>query len=368
MTSIPPIYFYIPESDLPVGGIPEDADIHWSGFKNAMLNSPLGNSVYCWTLQTYLRLKTDGFPCKLTGIIPNEGIILAHRSSLPFNLIPKPKQLIVCLKADHEQHPYAQLQVVQNPQDTKTVRDSYYISLWSQPGLIPRDLARGDRFENIAYFGIEKNLAPELRDSSWSEQLKSLGLRWLIASQERWNDYSDIDGIVAVRNFSDRESYNFKPATKLYNAWHAGVPAILGCDSAFQTERQSELDYLEVASVNDTIVALQRLRDDKELRYAMMENGRVRAEATQPEKLVSQWHTFITDVAIPAHNRWCNLSSLTQKIYLARRYLAVKENNLKPHPLYAHDHQYVVNEHIGIVDWGIISIMQIYRKVKKLLA
>ncbi len=361
MTNIPSVYFYIPKSDWPECEIPVNADTNW-----LLYESKPNNGVYAWTLQTYIRLKADGFPCELTDTIPTEGVVFAHRYSLPFNFKPKPRLLIVCLKADHDQHPYAQLHVVQNKQEISP-DGCYYIPLWRQPGLIKRDRARGDKFENVAYFGIEKNLALELKAESWSKQLQDLGLRWQIVAPDGWNDYSNIDAIVAVRSFQHQESYTYKPATKLYNAWHADVPAILGSDSAFRAERQSELDYLEVASVNDAIIALKHLRDRKELRDAMVENGRVRAAATQPETLINQWRTFITDVAVPAYHRWCQTSNLNQKIYLARHYLTIKENNLKPHPLYPHDHQQVGNEQMDIQQELIISTMQLYRQVKKLL-
>ncbi|MBD1879926.1 hypothetical protein [Coleofasciculus sp. FACHB-T130] len=315
---LPPIYFYLPQSDW-VEDMPKSADTYWQGF---------GQGIYCWTLQTYLRLKADGFPCELIGTMPTEGIVLAHRRSFPFALQPQPKLLMVCFKADYERHPYAQLHVVQNPQEEFTFKESSYIAHWSQPGLIPRDPSRGDRFENAAYFGITHNLADELKKPLWQEHLKALGLSWHIVKPERWNDYSDVDVVVAVRSF-DRQDYTWKPATKLINAWCAGVPAILGTDSAFRAERQSELDYLEVASLEDAIAALQRLRDDKQLRRAMMENGRVRAEKTQPARLVTQWSNFLTDVAVPAYERWYTASAWSRQTFLQRRSLAIKINSVQ---------------------------------------
>ncbi len=366
MKDIPPIYFYIPQSDFPAGGVPENADLDWSGFQEAMRDVTFGNSVYCWTLQTYLYLKSAGFSCRLTETIPDKGIIIAHRSSIPFNLRPKLKLFLISIKADHDQHPYANLQIVQNHQDANSIGNSYYIPLWSQPGLISRHPARGDKFENIAYFGIEKNLASEFKDPSWSKQLEALGLRWQIVSQDRWNDYGDIDAVVAVRSFENQEVYKYKPATKLYNSWLGCVPAVLGCDSAFRNERRSELDYLEVASVSDTIEALKRLRDNKALREAMVKNGIERAEVFSSENLVIRWRNFLTNVAIPAYYRWCN-SGWQQKLYLAKHYLTVQENNLKPNAVYPHDQDTVNNDHIGVKDSAIVSTMQMYRQVRKLV-
>lgn len=219
----------LPQYHLLVENLPESADIYWEGF---------AYGVFSWTLQTYLRLQATGFPCKLVSSMPEEGIVLTHRDCLPDNLQPGSRLLIVCLQADRKRHPYAQLHIVQNAQAAlkKSVTplwDNYYIPHWFQPGLIPRHPERGDRFENIAFFGKEENLAPELKQPSWNEQLQALGLSWHIVSSDKWNDYSYVDAVLAVRELNIQATYTSKPATKLYNAWQAGVPAILGCDSAF---------------------------------------------------------------------------------------------------------------------------------------
>lgn len=328
---LPPIYFYIPKDNWP-SVMPKSADSYWQ-WQNST-GGAYRSGKYNWTLQTYLYLKADGFDCELIDSIPDEGIVVAHRDFLPFNLKPTPSVLFVCIQADRPNHPYAQLHLVQNPEDEKlsqpvSLWNSHYIPYWSQPELIPRDQARGDRFENVGYFGIRYNLAPELKAPSWEQQLNALGLRWQVIPPNRWNDYSDIDVVIAVRSFDYQGSYIWKPASKLVNAWHAGVPIILGRESAYQFLRQSEFDYLEADSITDLISALKRLRDDKELRHAIIENGFVRAETTQPAKLVVQWRDFLTNVATPAYQRWRTASSLSRQIFLQRRFLIIKMDGMK---------------------------------------
>ncbi|QLE59077.1 glycosyltransferase [Nostoc sp. TCL26-01] len=319
MKDIPAIYFYLPQSEWPKDGIPDSVETHWWLFMKG---------TYCWTIQTYLRLQADGFPCKLVGTLPDEGIVLAHRDSLPDNLqIPGSKLFIICLKAERDPQPEAQIHVVQNSQEASTILsfwDCYYIPLWPQPGLIPRNPGRGDRFENLAYFGLPRNLAPELQDPAWEEQLQALGLRWrIISSNKLVHDYSEIDVVLAVRSF-DSQRHIAKPATKLFNGWHAGVPVIGGAESALQAERQRELDYIEVTSIKDTLLALQRLRDDVNLRQAMVENGRRRAAEIQVANLTAKWREFLMNVAIPAYENWCMQSSLARQTSFIQRYLALK--------------------------------------------
>ena len=326
---LPSIYFYIPESDWPAE-MPEKASTYWQ-WQCSQVGS---RGIYNWTLQTYLQLQAACFPCELVGKFPTLGIVVAHRDSLPDDLRPGPQLFIICIQGDKARHPYAQLHLVQNSQEEMLVRgvklwESHYIPFWPQPGLLPRDPNRGDRFENIAFFGRERELATELKTPMWQEQLSQLGLQWQIVSRDRWHDYSQVDAILAVRNFGKQSDYQWKPASKLVNAWHAGVPAILSRESAYRAERQTELDYIEVNSMAEVFTALQKLRDHPEFRKAMVDNGKLRAEAIKPTKLVEKWCSWLEGVAIPAYERWCQAPSWERQTFLTRRYLAVETKDLR---------------------------------------
>lgn len=322
VNGLPPIYFYISE----FCWIPVDIDAALTNSEVALKAFSYGPG--CWTLQTYLRLKAIGFPCELVRKLPEKGIVLAHRDCLFDELQPRSKVLLICLQADREHpHPYAQLHVVQNPTHTRLIRNSFFIPLWIQPGLIPRDATRGDRFETVAFFGAPENLAPELQAPAWRKQVAAFGLNWQVRSRDRWHDYSDVDAVIAVRDF-EKSAFPIKPATKLFNAWHAGVPAILGRESAFRSECRSQLDYLEATSPEEVVSALQRLRDDQELRRAMVANGQQRAEETHPDRLVEVWSSFLTQVAVPAYERWCRTSRLERLSFLSQRYGATLPQRL----------------------------------------
>ncbi|MDJ0578214.1 MAG: hypothetical protein QNJ65_24050 [Xenococcaceae cyanobacterium MO_234.B1] len=319
-----PIYFYIPEADLPTD-LPVHADTYWVGFRRG---------IYCWTLQTYLRLKAEDFPGQLVGKLPEEGIIISHWDSLPPDLQPNSRQLIICCQADRSRHNYAQIHIVQNPtgldKNLMVLGDrfflagyNYYLPLWVQPGLIKRDVNRGNLFQNIAFFGSEKNLLPELQQASWQQQVQELGLNWQVISDFNcWHDYREIDAILAVRSFS-KTDFTWKPAAKLYNAWHAGVPAILGRESAYRAERKSELDYLEVGSIADIITALKKLRDNPNLYQKMISNGSLRAQETIPAKLTARWKHLILQKLIPIYTHWCN-SPWYRQTFLLRRQWAIE--------------------------------------------
>jgi hypothetical protein len=330
--SLPPIYFYIPKNQWPVGDLPETPEEYgqWMSF----WNSRYGRGKYDWTLQTYLHLKSDGLPCKLIDFIPDRGILISHRDFLPNNLQPLPKLLVICIKVDREPHPWAQLHVVQNHRDEllqrqPTLWQSYPLRFWVQPKLIPRDLARGSRFENAAFFGVAGTLAPQLRSLEWEEKLAVLGLRWEAVECHRWQDYSEVDVAVAVRSFDGNNTFDSKPASKLINAWHAGIPAILGRESAYRNERKSELDYIEVTSMDEAIAALFRLKSDRTLRFAMVENGKIRAREINNACTILQWRNFLTATAYPAYYRWCGTSLEQQQLFLKRRYVSFQFHQVR---------------------------------------
>ncbi|OKH56232.1 hypothetical protein NIES2101_00145 [Calothrix sp. HK-06] len=324
-----PIYFYIPKDDLPNNQVPPVLDTDEIDAYLQPLGTPTNRgTTYNWTLQTYLRLKASGFSCTLTSVIPKQGILIAFRGSLSFQLKPTSQLLIICLLADAGFHPWAQLHVVQNYRQTKIIKDSHYIPHWPQPGLIPRSYTRGELFENIAYLGDAANLAPEFKSLLWLEQMQSLGLNWRVMPPSSWNDYSNVDAIVAVRSF-DKQDYIHKPATKLYNAWLAGIPAILGHESAYQSERKSELDYIEVTSPSEVILALKRLRDHKQLRQAIIENSLVRSQEINFTNLVMRWRDFITQTAIPEYEYWSAKSHLSQQYFFIQKNLGLRINGIK---------------------------------------
>jgi hypothetical protein len=318
---LPPIYFYIPQTSSQAN-LPTSFQEYWQWQVSRGANAA---DRYFWTLQTYLRLHDAGFPCELATTLPEAGIVVSHRHCLPDDLQPQSNLLIVCLQADKGRHPYAQLHVVQNPRQQVRKRflslwESYFIPHWIQPELLPRDPKRGNLFQNIAFFGFEHNLVHELRQPSWVEFLQALGLKWcVIGGIDRWHDYREIDVVLAVRSFGYSWDHTWKPATKLYNCWHAGVPAILGRESAFQAERKNELDYLEVGSYQELIQKIKLLQANPELRRAMIEQGRVRAGETCPEKMLKRWQDFLVDVAVPAYHSWCSISTAEQQRFLQRR-------------------------------------------------
>ncbi|MBI4916623.1 MAG: hypothetical protein HY825_12315 [Acidobacteria bacterium] len=260
---------------------------------------------HAWTVQTCVRLARAGLPVSLADRAPSHGIVVFHakeRRELLRSLPARADVLLVGIRADNGECRAADAEVVQNGRFADG-RRRVFIPFWPQPGLVPRDPGRGATIRRAAFKGFTRNLASELRSPAWSGFLDSLGIDWVLDGMDfhdhlngrdglRWADYRDIDLVVAVRE-TDLRLHTEKPAAKLYNAWAAGVPAVLGCEHAYRELRHSELDYLEVADLAGAQAAVARLLGDPALYRRMVEHGRRRAGEFAPERILERWRTLL---------------------------------------------------------------------------
>lgn len=162
------------------------------------------------------------------------------------------------------------------------------MSHWPQPGLIPRDPARGDRLETIAYFGSDQYEPHFVKTDAFQEALRQRKVSFVNRFQGTWHDYEGVDAVLAIRDCPSVVLAT-KPASKLVNAWKAGVPALLGPEPAYQELRVSPLDFLETGSAEAVLDSIDRLRQEPGLYRRMAEQGAKRAEAFQNDALIEQW-------------------------------------------------------------------------------
>lgn len=266
--------------------------------------------VHVWVGQTYLRLKRAGYPVVLSATLPASGIVVTHADHVAQVLCTRrmwSNLTIVAARADRPAQRYADVEVVQNAASATGAR-THHLQHWPQPGLVPRDPARGDTVVNIAFKGTVGEMAPEFAAPAWSEALDAQGMQWQCDAvtwggntatyATSWNDYSAIDVVVALRK-DISHLYAKKPASKLINAWLAGVPAILGPEHAYRELRQSDLDYIEVTSAAGAALALARLKADPALYRAMVDNALRRAHEVRTETCVASWARLLFET-VPA--------------------------------------------------------------------
>jgi hypothetical protein len=264
-----------------------------------------------WILQTYLRLARERYPVELAWKPPEEGIVVFHAKEgrrLRSRLRGTENLVLVGVRGDNREPLMADFEIVQNGRFANG-RKRFFIPHWPQPGLLPRDPDRGARIERVAYKGFDANLHPDFRQVDWADFLAGHGIAWITDSVRfagpatdeaalSWPDFRTIDLIVAVRP-RERKMRTSKPATKLVNAWLAGVPALLGPEYQFREIRRSDLDYIEVSSAEEAKVAVRRLLADPDLYREMVENGRMRATEFSAEAILGRW-TELLYQTIPA--------------------------------------------------------------------
>jgi hypothetical protein len=336
------IFFYVPSSDL-VKSVPSSISEYWEWADDFIRRFPAklpdGRDdctwigPYNWTVQTFIHLRDDGFPCELTASLPTEGIIIAHGDFLPASLVPSAKQFVVEIKPDRSlQCIFANFVIVQNRHDPiqfgvpRLLIRSAYVNYWPQPGLMVRDSNRGDRFENVCFMGNHEQF---LRQTDVLEaEIRRLGLRWTMMPREKWHDYREVDAIVAIRPSDSGApandpaaavfATNRKPASKLFNAWLAGVPAVLSSDVAYRDLRKSELDYLEANNIPEVVDSLRQLMDNAGLRRSVVENGRRRAPEFSADETLRAWKAIIGNLIVPEYAAWSRSSLRRGRLYLTR--------------------------------------------------
>lgn len=259
-----------------------------------------------WVVQTYLHLSARGLDCNLTGDIPSSGIVLAHHDDFPPESDIPASTYWVCAQADRTTvQPYADFLILQNPTQRAISLQPYtYLPHWPQPGLIPRDSRRGDEFRNATFFGELQNIHEGLKTPTFTQWCNNNNIHFDIAPRSRWHDYSTSDAVIALRP-SDKGWSSEKPPTKLINAWIAGVPAILGLESAFRSEGRVGTDYLEVHTISDLCSALLLLRANPQLRQKIAAAGTLQAQRFNASSIADRWLNLLVHGVFPrAESKW----------------------------------------------------------------
>lgn len=253
-----------------------------------------------WVLQTYLWLRRRGLAAELSTRPLPGALCVVHYDDLRARDLAA-DSYVLGARGDRPPMLLADQQVVQTPLLANGV-SSHFVPNWPQPGLLARDPARGLRVERVGFVGRERNLSPEFRSPEFRRALALRGFA-LVVREDRWWDHRDLDAILAVRTASPAK-LRTKPASKLVNAWHAGCPALLGPEPAFEARRLSSLDYLPVATPEEALAALRRLREETGLYSAMVENGRRRAREFSAPAIAARWEELLAGPVAEDFERW----------------------------------------------------------------
>lgn len=278
----------------------------------------------------YLMLKDQGMDVRISREYPREGIFIIHKANAR-RFLWNPDLFVVSLQWDYKRDDRAQMHLVSNHYKT-TKAALGWLDRFSFAGLqcynppvmhsvfTHRDPGCGDRFENIAFIGDPKNLDDEFKTEAFLNEVKALGMRFIVIEDpQKLSDLSDVDVVLAIRKFG--QVINNKPPVKLINAWRGHVPAILGCEVGYREAWQNEYDYIEVDSMEETLAALKRLKDDVDYRNRMIANAKERAIPFSAQGQQEAWVRFFKEKVLPANAKWQRRSLIGKSIFLVVRWI-----------------------------------------------
>src|SRR5690606_20977353 len=198
-----------------------------------------------WIALTSARLRAAGAAVALDNRVPAAGVVLFYagdkHAAWRQQRATGSRALLAAVRSDRKPVGLADVEIVQNAASADG-RRSLHVPHWPQPGLRPRDPARGDRPRTILYPGTAGNLHPDFLGEPWAAFLRERGLQLRCHFKSAgdappaYHDLREIDLMLALRPRGAGLVRN-KPGWKLFNAWLAGVPALLGPEAGYRELR-----------------------------------------------------------------------------------------------------------------------------------
>lgn len=295
-----------------------------------------------WIVKTYLYLRRRGLDVRLVSKMAPNAINVVLNTDLGIRQFAYQSYVVSC-RADSFRPTICHHTIVQNPHNVLSSTD-HLVQHWPHPGLIPRDISRGSRLKTVGYIGDRLNLWSAFRDPSFEARLHDIDVTFQVNDDPaNFHDYRNCDVILAVRDLTESD-YFAKPATKLVNAWLAGVPALLGPEPAYQALRTTPLDYIEVRSPQDAIREVTRLKEDPALYSQMVENGLIRARQFTIDRIATRWREVLAGPVSEGFSAWAAHSALwkslvrpavfatqaARNVYEKRKYLKQRDHGFRP--------------------------------------
>ena len=157
------------------------------------------------------------------------------------------------------------------------------------------------------FVGRRHTMIPEILEQSFIDKCKKHGID-LIFDFINDNNVGDEDVYFCVRRAtyngkmtgleSNAGRYGHRTANRLYQAWYMNTPAIFNISPEMANLRESELDFLIANDKDEFLEQALRLKTDKDLFYAMTENGKSKL-LTNPyydiRIVVDQWRDVLDE-------------------------------------------------------------------------
>ena len=299
-----PVHFVCPDDRV----WPELRDGAAAEIDGATLSKRAVGTMNNWVLRTCDQLRRAGLPATLAAEQRADAVNIVYVRDFGRRARRRDAFAVVPLSDAHYTM-LADFRIFQNGL-WRAGNKGWTIWHWPQPATMPRDPGRGDRVERLVYKGRLANPDPAFRSETFRARLAELGVELVtdgffsgVGGHQDWSDYTTADLVLAVRSLTPYDARK-KPASKLVNAWFAGVPAILGPEPVFREQRRSAEDFIEVRAPGEALDAVARLRESPELYRVMVRNGRARSAEFTEARLKRMWRDALAGPISTAFRAW----------------------------------------------------------------
>ena len=307
------VHFYLPERYLP----DSDRQEAWRSGKITRLEE--GGKIacaQCWIFQTWLALERSGFPAHLTHSMPSDGVLVTLTSCVESDFRASGSRFL-CRHRGGLSCPPSRA-TARRPKcgaREAIVERRFHSALAASQPDSARSGALRTGLKTSVSLAIVRILRAELADERWQRKLKDeLGVNFIVCGADRWHDYREADCVAAVRGFG-RSAYLHKPATKLYNAWLAGVPFIGGMDSAYAEDGEPGRNFLRAATPDELFEHIRRLKEEPALRDRLVAAGRIAGRNFTSEAILGRWRHFLGDTVQRLAERWQRRGAAARRIF-----------------------------------------------------
>lgn len=280
--------------------VPQERDLSLDKLENGVFEEfshLYSRGEFIWGHQTYRALKDLGLPVSLSFDLNPDAINLAHGNVLR-SMKRRADCFCVSLQADFPHFPLAHYHIVQNQE--QVAKNAAFISHWPQPRQLVRDHTRST-VRKVAYQGAR--IFSDLDEYRLNSDLKKHDIIFEILDESEWINLSEVDVLVGIRSFG-KKKYKRKPATKLIDAWHAGIPFIGGWDSAYTQIGVPGENYLRVSSYGELLDCIVQLKNDDQLYGRMVEAGEKRAVEFTFNATAQQWKNLLEGDISRVYSEW----------------------------------------------------------------
>lgn len=299
MTTLRHIHFYSRKrfANWPDLGQLSSADVE-------RLHQRFRNGVDVWIVQTWLQISAPlaarGYTLSFGPEAVPDSLLIAHRDDLNTFFDGLHRSFVVGIRADRAKALVADVEIVQN--GLNLAPDELFIPSWPQPGLIARDPARANRVEKIAYFGRQDSLPPWFENGAFHAELARLGVTFDIRHLA-WHDYHDVDLVLAHR-IEAPTMLQQKPASKLSNAWLAGVPALLSPEPEYRRLRETPDDFIEIDGPETVLAAVRQLQKNPHAYEARRRRCAERSADFCTAAVAARWLEVLTGPVAAHYAAW----------------------------------------------------------------